>query len=100
MTEKSDTQVQDGFDLIEYPCDFAFKAMCGVVADAPESCEQVIRAIVLDLLPASAILASRVTPSRTGKFEAVTLTVQLQNRQQLEQIYQAVAASERVVMTL
>lgn len=91
---------QDGFDLIEYPCDFAFKAMCRVDSDSAEPPTQHIQKIVASRLSESVILAVRSNASRTGKFESVTITVHLENRKQLEDVYQAIARSERVLMTL
>ena len=88
---------KDGFDLIEYPCDFAFKAMCradGIAA------EQHISELILSVVDSSALLALSTNQSRTGKFESVTATVRLQNRDQLECIYGAISKSSRVVMTL
>ncbi len=92
------SDARDGFDLIEYPCDFDFKAMCRAVND--ESAEDHIKAIVEPVIVDGALLSMKTNPSRTGKFESVTFTVRLQNREQLEQIYQIISASTRVVMTL
>jgi len=91
---------QDGFDLIEYPCDFAFKAMCRVNAEINESPTEHITAIVISQLSEAAILGSRSNLSKTGKFESVTISVHLQSREQLEGVYQAIASSDRVLMTL
>ncbi len=91
---------QDGFDLIEYPCEFAFKAMCRVNAALDESPTQHVSGIVASHLSEAAILGSRSNLSRTGKFESVTISVHLENREQLEGVYQAIANSDRVVMTL
>jgi len=89
---------KDGFDLIEYPCDFAFKAMCK--ADQDQAASEHINAIVLSTVSADAVLGIATNSSRTGKFESVTVTVKLSSREELEVIYAAIAASERVIMTL
>jgi len=88
---------KDGFDLIEYPCEFAFKAMCR--ADTAPA-EQHISQLVLTVVEAQALLSLTTNQSRTGKFESVTATVTVQNREQLESIYGVIAESSRVVMTL
>lgn len=88
---------KDGFDFIEYPCDFAFKAMCK--ADKVTA-EEHIRELVLLVVDSEALQALKTNHSRTGKFESVTATVKLQNREQLENIYAAMSKSPRVVMTL
>ena len=90
-------EAKDGFDLIDYPCDFAFKAMCR--ADAVTA-EQHISELVLSVVDASALKSLTTNQSRTGKFESVTATVRLQNREQLESIYGVISESSRVVMTL
>lgn len=89
----------DGFDLIEYPCDFAFKAMCrcGSELSAPS---QHIHELVLQHVSHAEIIDLNSNSSRTGKFESVTVTIRLQSRQQLESIYRTLAASEHVLMTL
>ena len=93
-------QPQDGFDLIEYPCDYGFKAMCRIELCAQRSATEHMRELVFQHVAESALLKVSSNQSRTGKFESVTLTVRLQSRQELEAIYQAVANSPVVVMTL
>ena len=88
---------KDGFDLIDYPSDFAFKAMCKAGSMAAE---QHIRELILSVVDAEALVKLTTNQSRTGKFESVTATVTLYNREQLESIYAAISKSTRVVMTL
>ena len=94
------SEPKDGFDLMEYPCDYLFKAMCRVDKLAAQSAEQVIQEIVLKHVAASRIVSVYTHQSRTGKFESVSLNVQLFDRAELETIYQAIAESPLVVMTL
>ena len=89
---------QDGFDLIEYPVDFPFKAMCKAIAG--ESAQAHLAQLVQPLLPSGALLSITGNTSRTGKFESVTLTVRLENRAELEAVYKVIANADRVVMTL
>lgn len=89
---------KDGFDLIEYPCDYNFKAMCR--ADPDQTAEDYVREVVEAKLGTNSLLDVSSKASKTGKFEAVTFVIKLENRQQLESIYQFIAHSERVVMTL
>jgi len=92
------SEPKDGFDLIEYPCDYNFKAMCR--SDPDQGACDYIREIVDSKLGAGALLDVRSNVSRTGKFESVTFTIKLDSREHLESIYEFIAASERVVMTL
>ncbi|MEM7357681.1 MAG: DUF493 domain-containing protein [Pseudomonadota bacterium] len=91
---------KDGFDLIEYPCDYSFKAMCKADDSDSDANSVMIRDLVLQFLPAEDVLETQSRLSRTGKFESVTISVRLSNRQQLEAIYQAISAAPKVVMTL
>lgn len=92
------SEPKDGFDLIEYPCDYSFKAMCRAAAEIDSS--ETISAIIRDLVSQERIVAVRSNQSRTGKFESVTATVRLDSREQLERIYNAISACPSVVMTL
>lgn len=92
------TDVKDGFDLIDFPCDYAFKAMCKVTdnVDLPASLTE----LMLTMISEDELLEVRSASSRTGKFESVTLKVKVLDRNQLELIYQTIANSPLVVMTL
>ena len=89
---------KDGFDLLEYPCEFPFKAMCRAQEGAPAL--DYIKALITPLLDDGALISMSGNHSRTGKFESVTATVLLKNRQELEAIYKLISQSPRVVMTL
>lgn len=95
----STTDLHDGFDLIEYPSDYLFKAMYRVADDAPDASE-FVRGVILQHVASDALQSMKTNPSRTGKFVAVSATVTLQSRDQLETIYASIAASPQVVMTL
>ena len=92
------SEPRDGFDLIDYPNDFAFKAMCRAVEGEPAVAH--IQELLQPLLVEGALQSIKSNSSRTGKFDSVTFTIKLENREQLEKIYQIIAASPRVVMTL
>ena len=91
---------KDGFDLIEYPCDFAFKAMCKVDVNEMQSASDAIQQVMFTHIDPSALIETHTKQSRTGKFESVTVTLRLSNREQLEAIYKSISESPRVVMTL
>ena len=90
--------VQDGFDLLEYPTDFLFKAMCRT--EEGVDLQQTLRDLVCEKVAVEQVLKVHSNASRTGKFKSVSLLVRLHSRQELEAIYAAIAASPRVVMTL
>ena len=89
---------KDGFDLLEYPCEFNFKAMCRADENVPSL--GYLKKIIEPLVKADDLLSMKTNASRTGKFESVTALIRLQNREQLEVIYKAIASADRVVMTL
>lgn len=89
---------KDGFDLIEYPTEFSFKAMCR--AQEGDPAQSYMRGLVLPLLDDGALISVSGNTSKTGKFESVTLKIRLKNRAELESIYKLISDSPRVVMTL
>ena len=97
---KQDTpdEPKDGFDLIEYPCEFNFKAMCKANEALPAV--DYIRGIIDVQVEKNDLLSMHSNTSRTGKFESVTAVVKITDREQLERIYKAIADADRVVMTL
>ena len=101
MKDKSNTPAEDpkdGFDLIEYPLDYNFKAMCKAQEGAPAL--DYIKGLITPLLDDEALKKISSNTSRTGKFESVTVVVHIKNREELEAIYGLIAQSKRVVMTL
>ena len=96
----STDEPKDGFDLIEYPCQYSFKAMCRIDNSNAVSPSELMRSLVLQNVAEELLLSVQSKQSKGGKYEAVTLSVQLQNRQQLENIYQSISSSPLVVMTL
>ena len=89
---------KDGFDLIEYPIDYNFKAMCRAEKDAPAM--DYISGLITPMLNDGALIELTSNSSRTGKFESVTAVVRINSRVELESIYKLIAQSPRVVMTL
>jgi putative lipoic acid-binding regulatory protein len=89
---------QDGFDLLEYPLDYNFKALCHAQEGSPAV--DYILVLIEPILNDGALIESKTNSSRTGKFESVTAIVRINNRYELESIYELIAQSPRVVMTL
>ena len=92
----SDTkQPSDGFDLIEYPVDYVFKAMCRNDANA-------IADLISQVQQSMAEREVKTTQrdSRNGKYIALSIGLRLQSREELELLYKTIAANPCVVMTL
>lgn len=95
------TEPKDGFDLLDFPCEFQFKAMVRVAGLADgQSASQAIQALIESKLPGSDLVSVASAASRTGRFESVSLTMQIQDRSALEQVYGVLAEDDNVVMTL
>ena len=81
---------------LTFPCQFPVKAMGRQDGDFPDR--------VLDLVARHAPEAGpeqvRVTESRAGRYQSVTVTVTATSRAQLDAIYRELAADAAVLMTL
>lgn len=91
---------KDGFDLIEYPCDYLFKVMCRVDESVEQTPKLMVEKVILEHVAADALLSIDTQDSRTGKFQSVSATVKLESRESLETIYGSIAKLPNVVMTL
>lgn len=83
-------------DLWTFPCDHALKAMGLAHHPLIEIITGIVRIEVPDFVPADA----KTLPSRTGKYHSITVTVRIERREQLENIYRALAACEEISWTL
>lgn len=81
---------------LTFPCVYGVKAMGLASADFAALVESIVRTQVSDI--AEGAIASR--PSTNGKYVSVTIDVEVTSRAQLEAIYAALRAHERVLMTL
>lgn len=82
--------------LLEFPCDFPIKAM-GV---ADNDFESLVVSLVRKHVPDLGEAAVKSRDSKSGKYLSVTVTVTATSKEQLDNIYLELNASERVVMTL
>ncbi len=91
MTSKKDNE-----SAFSFPCDFPIKAM-GL---ASGNFEITVLEIVRRHAPNLTEDASRSRPSSNGKYLAVTVTIQAENKKQLDAIYMDLTACEHVLMAL
>jgi putative lipoic acid-binding regulatory protein len=80
--------------LMEFPCSFPIKAM----GKATDDFDVLIVEIVRKHYPDLAEGAVKTRPSREGKYISVTVTIEAQSREQLDNIYLDLTAHERVLM--
>jgi putative lipoic acid-binding regulatory protein len=83
-------------DLWTFPCSHNLKVMGLSHHPLIDIIAEIVRAEVPDFQPADA----RTLPSRTGKYHSITVTVQIERREQLENIYRALASREEISWTL
>lgn len=82
--------------LLQFPCEFPIKAMGLTQYD--------IKAIVRDAVKrhvggaSAANLTQRL--SKGGKYTSVTVVVHAENREQLDNVYRELSASEEIIMVL
>lgn len=95
------TLEKDGFDAIEYPLDFAFKAVCIKSSSDPvESLQDIVHQAVANVVGVAAIKNMSLKESSAGKYVSITTITRIKNRQELEAIYRAISALDIVKMTL
>ncbi len=82
--------------LFEFPCEFPLKVMGRDQAEF----ENHVMTIVSRHVEMTAILHSKCCPSSKGNFVSVTVTIHAQSKQQLDNLYIELNASDSVLMTL
>lgn len=75
-------------DLWTFPCDHNLKVMGLAEHPLIDIVTEIIRNEVPDFVPKEV----RTLPSRTGKYHSITLSVRIEQREQLENIYRALNA--------
>lgn len=82
--------------LLEFPCQFAIKAMGKSREDFDAVVVEIVRRHVSDLHEG----AVTARPSRNGTYTSVTVMIQATSRQQLDAIYQGLTDHPDVLMAL
>ncbi len=101
MVDKKTDKVQDGFDAIEYPLDFSFKAVCEKLGNRSiEDLQVAVRQAIESVVGTSATKGISSKESSGGKYVSITTVARLENRQQLENVYTAISQLDIVKMTL
>jgi len=82
--------------LLVFPCEFPIKAMGKAEAEFDSLVVGLVRKHYPDLLEG----AVKTRLSNGGRYMAVTVTINAQSRQQLDNIYMELTAEERVLVAL
>ena len=82
--------------IIEFPCQFPIKVM----GEAESNFDALVVGIIRKHAPDLADFAVKSRLSRKGRYVSVTVTIEAQNRQQLDNIYMDLTAHDKVLMAL
>ncbi len=96
MSEDTNQSEQETETIMEFPCSFPIKAMGMDMDDFDGLVVSIVKKHVTDL--GDAAVKSRA--SKGGKYISVTVVVEAQSKQQLDNIYMELTAHERVIMAL
>jgi hypothetical protein len=94
MEQEDNKKVDTEETLMTFPCSFPIKAMGEAADDFDVLVVEIIRKHHPDLTES----AVKTRPSREGKYISVTVTINAQSREQLDNIYLELTAHERVLM--
>ncbi|MEM1080276.1 MAG: DUF493 domain-containing protein [Pseudomonadota bacterium] len=86
----------DADGQLAFPCRYPVKAMTRTEAAVTRQVLSVITASGVPFDPESV----HVRPSRNGRFQSITIVVDVASRDELERVYGALRAHDSVVMTL
>ncbi len=82
--------------LLEFPCDFAIKAMGETTDDLDQIVVEIVRRHVDDI--AEGAVSSR--QSSGGKFTSITVMIRATSKPQLDAIYQDLSQHDRIKFVL
>ena len=88
--------MSDEESLMEFPCNFPIKAMGKAGNDFDALVVSIVRRHSPDIIEG----AVKTRLSKGGKYLSVTVTINAQNREQLDNIYLDLTADQRVIMAL
>ncbi len=82
--------------LLTFPCDFTIK----VFGAASEEFETTVLGIIHKHVSNFSDRMIQTRPSKGQKYAAMTITVHVESKEQLDRIYQDLSACNQVIMTL
>lgn len=82
--------------LLTFPCDFIIK----VFGLGTDEFEAAVLALIRKHIPTLGEGAVRSRPSANGKYRALTITVHVTSKEQLDNIYKDLSSSSHVLMAL
>lgn len=92
----SDEQSKNSESLLQFPCDFTLK----IFGLASDEFEAEVLMTINKYVPNLSDRAIHVRPSENNKYRALSITVHVESREQLDNIYRELSASPHVLMVL
>ena len=94
MDQEANKKASEEESLMKFPCSFPIKAM----GKSTDDFDLLIIEIVRRHHPDISEGAVKTRPSREGKYISVTVTIEAQSKEQLDNIYLDLTAHERVLV--
>ena len=94
MNQEANKKTSEEESLMKFPCSFPIKAM----GKSTDDFDLLIVKIVRRHHPDISEGAVKTRPSREGKYISVTVTIEAQSKEQLDNIYLDLTAHERVLV--
>jgi putative lipoic acid-binding regulatory protein len=88
--------MRDAEPLVRFPCRFPIKVLGNRTDDFPDLVIEIVSRHVGDLSPESVTHRA----SRTGKYLAVTVTIEALSQEQLDGVYRDLSSHQRIIMAL
>lgn len=92
----TDTPIPPGESLLKFPCDFTLKVF-GLKSDEFEAA---VLVIIHKHAPNLSDRAIESRPSQQGKYCALSVTIHVDSKEQLDNIYRELSSSPQVIMVL
>ena len=92
----SKTPMQADDSIFDFPCEFTIKAM----GKADNNFDCLVVSLIREFYPELQEGAVQTKLSKGAKYMSVTVTIQAQNREQLDSIYLALTSEARVLVAL
>lgn len=83
-------------ELYEFPCAYVIKA----IGEDDGGLEDLVRGIISGRLEPLADVQIQTRPSSTGRYSTISVTIQAESRQQLEEIYSELSSQPSIKFLL
>lgn len=90
------TEMPEDERALSFPTQFPVKGMGGIQSDVKAVMCRVLSELSVEYTESNI----KLTTSSSGKYESVTITIIAQSREQLDAVYETLAAQDEILMTL